>query len=205
MLRSYVFRRDGYRCKLCGRSDLPLHLHHNTPTPTTPQRGLRTSLRSVRCATSAITAWKMPHKPSASCKGWGLTTPPLLFCSAALSFREALEPVEKVATGRMRGLEWANTPKNGILGTRTGVRKGHEGIFQQAPLSTGSRNSENGFCRRFSSRRITRRQAESTEWRVFLAQAPPICSCEGVTSGATSVLRRRASQLLVWQQLATTS
>ncbi len=30
VLRSYVFRRDGYRCKLCGRSDLPLHLHHNT-------------------------------------------------------------------------------------------------------------------------------------------------------------------------------
>ena len=30
VLRGHVFRRDGYRCKLCGRSDLPLHLHHNT-------------------------------------------------------------------------------------------------------------------------------------------------------------------------------
>ncbi len=30
VLKRRVFRRDGYRCKLCGRNDLPLHLHHCT-------------------------------------------------------------------------------------------------------------------------------------------------------------------------------
>jgi 5-methylcytosine-specific restriction endonuclease McrA len=30
VLRRQVFRRDGYRCKLCGSNDLPLHPHHNT-------------------------------------------------------------------------------------------------------------------------------------------------------------------------------
>ena len=29
VLKRQIFRRDGYRCKLCGRDDLPLHLHHN--------------------------------------------------------------------------------------------------------------------------------------------------------------------------------
>ncbi len=32
VLRMRVFRRDGYRCKLCGRNDLALHLHHSVYT-----------------------------------------------------------------------------------------------------------------------------------------------------------------------------
>jgi len=30
VLRRQIFRRDGHRCKLCGRNDVPLHLHHCT-------------------------------------------------------------------------------------------------------------------------------------------------------------------------------
>lgn len=30
ILKHRIHRRDEYRCKLCGRSDLPLHLHHST-------------------------------------------------------------------------------------------------------------------------------------------------------------------------------
>ena len=55
--------------------------------------------------------------------------------SQLLGFREALEPVEKVTTGPMGGVE---NIQNGILDTRTGVRKGHEGMFQQAPLIVGN-------------------------------------------------------------------
>jgi 5-methylcytosine-specific restriction endonuclease McrA len=28
VLKQRIYRRDGYRCRLCGRNDLPLHLHH---------------------------------------------------------------------------------------------------------------------------------------------------------------------------------
>jgi 5-methylcytosine-specific restriction endonuclease McrA len=28
VLKQRIHRRDGYRCRLCGRNDLPLHLHH---------------------------------------------------------------------------------------------------------------------------------------------------------------------------------
>ena len=28
ILKKRIHRRDGYRCRLCGRNDLPLHLHH---------------------------------------------------------------------------------------------------------------------------------------------------------------------------------
>jgi hypothetical protein len=30
ILKRRVHRRDGYRCRMCGRDDLPLHLHHCT-------------------------------------------------------------------------------------------------------------------------------------------------------------------------------
>jgi rubrerythrin len=30
ILKKQVFRRDGYRCRMCNRGDLPLHLHHRT-------------------------------------------------------------------------------------------------------------------------------------------------------------------------------
>jgi 5-methylcytosine-specific restriction endonuclease McrA len=30
ILKKQVFRRDGYRCRMCNRNDLPLHPHHRT-------------------------------------------------------------------------------------------------------------------------------------------------------------------------------
>jgi 5-methylcytosine-specific restriction endonuclease McrA len=30
ILKKQVHRRDGYRCRLCGRADVQLHVHHRT-------------------------------------------------------------------------------------------------------------------------------------------------------------------------------
>jgi hypothetical protein len=50
-----------------------------------------------------------------------------------IELRRTSQPVEKVPTGPIDGTEsGSKRPENGALGARTGIKKGHEEVFQQA-------------------------------------------------------------------------